>query len=213
MQRRLEAATCLPRLPSAPHDRNVPRDFMKCSETRYVRLTCEADAGWHPRPAQLWPALLVLSVVGLCATWLSRSAADETTFDEAGWRRVDLPTMAASAPRVLNVTLRVEPGVWRLPRGIRLLTRLYNGVAPGPTLHASPGDTLRILIQNRLGPDTPCANDAIHVGFRAANTTNLHLHGIHDSAEHDDTFARVHPGEERLYEYSLHRQAGSSLIW
>ena len=115
----------------------------------------------------------------------------------------------------LNVTLNVEAGVWRLPnRGVSFHTRLYNGLAPSPVLHARPGDRVRLLLRNRLGRNIPSpVNDALGRGFRQANTTNLHLHGIHDDAIHDDSFARVGPGEEKLYEYSLDKDSGTTLLY
>ena len=115
----------------------------------------------------------------------------------------------------LNYTLTVEAGVWHLPRrGISFRTRLYNGRAPSPVLYGRPGDRVRLLVRNRLGPDKPTPiNDALRLGFREANTTNLHLHGIHDDAYHDDSFARIHPGEERLYEYTLAADSGTTLMY
>lgn len=113
----------------------------------------------------------------------------------------------------LNYTLTVQEGVWTLPRGISFETRLYNGVAPSPVLHAAPGERVRLLVQNRLGSNIATHNDVTKLGFRQANTTNLHLHGIYDDAKHDDTFARVHPGSEKLYSYHLEPRSGSSLIY
>ena len=111
----------------------------------------------------------------------------------------------------LNHTLTVDAGVWHLPRGISFHTRLYNGVAPSQVLWAAPGDRVRLTVRNRLGADLPAADHAL--GFRQANTTNLHLHGIYDDAVHDDTFARIHPGGKRTYEYLLTKASGSSLIY
>ena len=111
----------------------------------------------------------------------------------------------------LNYTLTVDAGVWRLPRGISFHTRLYNGVAPSPVLWAAPGDRVRLTVRNRLGADLPAPDLAL--GFRQANTTNLHLHGLYDDSVHDNTFARVHPGTERTYEYLLTKASGSSLVY
>ena len=97
---------------------------------------------------------------------------------------------------------------------IRFQTRLYNSLLPSPILYARPGDRVRLLLRNALGPDVASPmNDALGRGFRQANTTNLHLHGIYDDAVHDDTFARVGPGQEKLYEYSLHPRSGTTLIY
>ena len=63
-------------------------------------------------------------------------------------------------------------------------------------LWAAPGDRVRLTIRNQLGADLPAPDHAL--GFRQANTTNLHLHGVYDDAVHDNTFARVHPGARSL---------------
>ena len=107
------------------------------------------------------------------------------------------PTIVRSAGGVLDYTLRVEAGVWRLPHNISFRTRLYNGLAPSPVLWASPGDRVRLTVVNALGDDAPTTAS---IGYREANTTNLHLHGVYDDAVHDNTFARIHPGEERTCE-------------
>lgn len=46
---------------------------------------------------------------------------------------------------------------------------------PGPTLVVSPGDVLVISLVNELEEDTKGPENA----FGSANTTNLHLHGMH----------------------------------
>ena len=86
-------------------------------------------------------------------------------------------------------------------------------MAPSPVLWAKPGDRVRLTVHNQLGPNMPSIHDATKVGFRQANTTNLHLHGIYDDAVHDDTFTPVHPGESKTYEYTLHPASGTSLIF
>ena len=131
----------------------------------------------------------------------------------SGAPSIGLAADARSTGGVLNVTLRVEAGALILPMGIRLHTRLYNRAWPSPALRAAPGDRLNILLQNKLGADVASANDATRLGFRQANTTNLHLHGVYDDARHDDTFTRVHPGDSKLYSYLLHPGSGTTLIY
>ena len=113
----------------------------------------------------------------------------------------------------VTCTLRVEEGVWQLPHGIRFRTRLYNGVAPGPPIVVAPGDRLSVHLRNELGPNAPSVNDGKSIGFRSANTTILHIHGIYDDSLNDDTFTPVLPGEEKVYEYRIHPDTGSSLLW
>ena len=110
-------------------------------------------------------------------------------------------------------TLNVEEGTWRLPHGISVRTRLYNTAAPGSILWAAPGDHLRITLRNQLGANLRVASGVARVGFLEANTTNLHLHGVYDDASHDDTFARVQPGGVKTYQYTLHPDSGTTLLY
>ena len=119
------------------------------------------------------------------------------------------------SPLVTTVVLDVTIGVWRLPHNITMVTRLYNGVVPSPPIYTRPGHTLKILLKNSLGPNiqTPNDNNAVGPGFRDANTTNLHVHGIYADAHDDDTFTPVPPGGTLGYEYHLHPQYGTSLLY
>ena len=82
---------------------------------------------------------------------------------------------------------------------VKFFTRAYNGQLPGPVIRVSQGDTLRIQLTNRLGADI----DGPLNTFHSANTTNLHLHGLHISptGASDDIFRRVRPNSTALYEY------------
>jgi hypothetical protein len=83
---------------------------------------------------------------------------------------------------------------------VKFFTRAYNGQLPGPVIRVSQGDTLRIQLTNRLGADI----DGPLNTFHSANTTNLHLHGLHISptGASDDIFRRVRPNSTALYEYA-----------
>ncbi|MEO1519256.1 MAG: multicopper oxidase family protein [Cyanobacteria bacterium J06633_2] len=71
--------------------------------------------------------------------------------------------------------------------GDRLANLLtYNSSFPGPTLEASPGDTVRLTLRNEL--DTP---------------TNLHYHGLHISPDVDNVFRNIPPGEQYTYEFQI----------
>ncbi|HYI19996.1 MAG TPA: multicopper oxidase family protein [Solirubrobacteraceae bacterium] len=97
------------------------------------------------------------------------------------------PPVLRSAHGVLDVTIRAEPGTI-VVGGQQRQVLTYNGLTPGPTLVAHPGDTLRIRLVNAL-----------------ATPTNLHTHGLHVSGEGnaDNVMVHVHPGEEFSYEIEL----------
>ncbi|KDO20094.1 hypothetical protein SPRG_14633 [Saprolegnia parasitica CBS 223.65] len=96
---------------------------------------------------------------------------------------------------VLEVTLSVE--ATRFHDGpIAFNSRSYNGMFPGPTLCAKPGDLLRITLINQLEPDLP--SEHLHMNtFRDPNTTNLHFHGMHVSPSGiaDNVLRTVKSGE------------------
>jgi FtsP/CotA-like multicopper oxidase with cupredoxin domain len=69
---------------------------------------------------------------------------------------------------------------------VRLLT--YNGRFPGPLIRAREGERLLVRLTNRL-----------------KEPTNLHFHGLHVSptANHDNIFVEVQPGEIFTYELTV----------
>ena len=165
------------------------------SACRYALLGSDGGAR---RQARRRAAFALLSALGLLAlAALAGRSPSSSQRAEPLAAAAAAPLVVRSAGGALNYTLDVDAGTWRLPNGVRFRTRLYNGLAPSPVLWAAPGDRVRLLVRNRLGANAPSANDALARGFREANTTNLHLHGVYDDDAHDDTFARVRPGEER----------------
>ena len=123
-----------------------------------------------------------------------------------------LASACTSSAGLLDCTLSVSEGVLQLPFGINVTTRLYNGMAPGPVVTAAPGDRVRLLVRNRLGPTTATSSGPMST-MREPNTTNLHVHGIYADATQDNTFVAVLPGHDRLYEYTLHPSSGSALYF
>lgn len=62
----------------------------------------------------------------------------------------------------------------------------YNGVSPGQTIYADPGDTIDVHLINSLPRlDDDCVLD--FNSFHGRNTTNLHTHGLHVSPTTDVT--------------------------
>ena len=62
----------------------------------------------------------------------------------------------------------------------------YNGLSPGPTIVADPGDTIDVHLIN----DLPVLHDDCpdnHNAFHGLNTTNLHTHGLHVSPTTDSS--------------------------
>src|SRR5581483_7979818 len=82
------------------------------------------------------------------------------------------PEVRRSAGGELTTTLRVRYA-YQDVGGARLYVRTYDGMIPGPTLRARPGDLLKIRLVNDLPPNRdhhPSDPDLPH----QFNTTNLH---------------------------------------
>ncbi|EQC35142.1 hypothetical protein SDRG_07375 [Saprolegnia diclina VS20] len=105
------------------------------------------------------------------------------------------PPVYKSHNGVLEITLTVQ--ATRFTNGpVAFTTRSYNGLFPGPTLCAKPGDTLRITLINQLEADAP--SEGLHMNtLRDPNTTNIHFHGMHvsPSGVADNVLRALKPGE------------------
>ncbi len=90
-------------------------------------------------------------------------------------------------------------------------TRAYNGRYSGPLIRVAQGDSLHINVVNKLTADI----DGPVNTFRLANTTNLHLHGLHMSpnAPADDVFRRVLPNSTASYVYEIPSDHTPGTYW
>lgn len=107
------------------------------------------------------------------------------------------PAELVSKDGRLEVTLEAAPYMVPWNGGTRYALA-YNGMVPGPTLRARPGDTIVITLRNGL--DQP---------------TNLHTHGLHVSPEgtSDNIFHMIDPGASLTYEYVLSKDHVSGTFW
>ena len=180
----------------------------------YHRIGDDARSSWpYLRRFIIASTAISVSAALIASKLLGGGGVTAATFRVEG-ANLQESDVVRSVNGWLNYTLRVEGGTWHLPYGqISFRTRLYNGGTPGPVLIASPGDRIRIVIDNRLESDDGMSVLPSQIGWRRANTTNLHLHGIHDDAYHDNTFARVKPGQSMVYQYQLEPRSGSTLLY
>eukprot|EP01084_Bolivina_argentea_P159316 277475_1 len=90
------------------------------------------------------------------------------------------------------------------PNGERPCSKISDSV-PSPTMVMQPGNVYKLTLKNNLGPNHP--NDKNEWNkFRLANTTNLHIHGLHISGEPPgDNLVRIKidPGESFTYNWSI----------
>lgn len=82
--------------------------------------------------------------------------------------------------------------------GQPVVSTVYDGSFPGPTLVMQPGDTLRLQLVNSLD-----------------DCTNIHTHGFHVSPldNSDNVFLHISPGETFDYEFHLPDNHSSGVFW
>jgi FtsP/CotA-like multicopper oxidase with cupredoxin domain len=140
------------------------------------------------------------------------------------------PAELRSANGELNVTLEIN--VSRLTDGpFAWNRRSYNGQPTGPTLRVKPGDTLRVLLVNRLTAKEPTRigkwqeglgqrprnGDWLHDYdvYGHPNYTNLHVHGMAVSPEgcHDNILRQCAPETNMTYEYEIPADHPGGTFW
>ena len=128
------------------------------------------------------------------------------------------PAERRSINGVLETTLAVDVSRYT-GENVSFMTRMYEGSVPGPTLRVRAGDTLILLLDNRLGPNDPannCPQTAMMDPVFALcepNTTNLHVHGVHVPPDEDNVNLNVTPGSMRTYQYHFPRDHPTGAFW
>jgi L-ascorbate oxidase len=75
-----------------------------------------------------------------------------------------------------------------------------------PSIEVTPGDTVRITLNNKLPPDPTCINDTVNVNTpHCFNGTNLHSHGlwVSPTGNSDNVLLKINPGVSFQYEYNI----------
>ena len=104
----------------------------------------------------------------------------------------------------LTATIDIDKFFFDDPNtGTKWWTRVYNRASitgptlePGPVLKFKRGDTVTVTVNNNLGPETEVATELN--SYHYVNTTNIHTHGLHISAEspQDDVLMKIDPQGE-----------------
>ncbi|WP_371810588.1 multicopper oxidase family protein [Dickeya sp. CFBP 2040] len=137
----------------------------------------------------------------------------------------------ASAPhsgreRVLDLKIQYTEGVIRNPTQghadkVRLRSYSGTGIDPyhpfvAPTIEATPGDTVRIRLNNQLPPDPDCsAQHTTPNTPHCFNSTNLHSHGlwVSPSGNSDNVLLTINPGVKFEYEYNIPADHPAGTFW
>jgi FtsP/CotA-like multicopper oxidase with cupredoxin domain len=123
------------------------------------------------------------------------------------------PGVLCSVDGELKVRLTGVPGVvdMNAPKLVRTYT--FNGLVPGYTWELRPGDTLKVLLRNRLPklPPMPIHMDRPHQW----TNMNLHTHGLHvsPSGNADNVFLDIPPGGDHHLEIPLPPDHPAGLFW
>ncbi len=107
------------------------------------------------------------------------------------------PKSPLAAGDLVEAALDVTSGPVNL--GGRVVpTYTFNGRFPGPAISAKQGDTVRIVLNNRL-----------------SEPTNLHFHGLHipPTGVADNIFLEVQPGESQRYEFVVPKDHPAGMYW
>ena len=104
--------------------------------------------------------------------------------------------------------------------GTKFWTRVYNRASisgstlePGPVLRFQRGDTVTLTVNNNLGNETGTYTSLN--SFHYMNTTNMHTHGLHVSAEspQDNVLMTIHPGDSYTYVYEIPDDHAGGTFW
>ena len=136
------------------------------------------------------------------------------------------PQEFTSVDGKLEITLNLAYLTTALAGKIVTLRNMF-GTIPAPTLRLKAGDTLRILVVNKLPPNPPDPEPTKHLRYH--NSTNLHTHGLHVAPGilsapgvtpvvygdyvMDDPQLGIQPGESRQYEYYIRPDHPPGTYW
>ena len=134
------------------------------------------------------------------------------------------PQVLASVNGRLDVTMNVAY-LKTMLNGKDVNLRSMFGSIPAPTLRVNVGDTLRILVDNRLPPNKESGFGPVkHLRF--PNSMNLHTHGLHVTpglvSENpkvygdfvmDDPELGIKPGTSRQHEYAIRQDHPPGAYW
>jgi L-ascorbate oxidase len=152
------------------------------------------------------------------------SAASVVSTAVAQTRTLADPTELASTrtgAKELHVNLDVEYGDFTTynpatGKNDAVHLRTYAGKAVGPTIRMSPGDSLKVDLNNKLPIDPACPEvTKDHNTPNCFNITNLHTHGFHVSPKDnsDNVFLEVKPGKSQDYEFKLPADHPAGTFW
>lgn len=119
----------------------------------------------------------------------------------------------------------VDGQIWNpaADRYDRVRLRSYEGTAVdpnapfvSPTIEMRPGQTIRMMLNNRLPADPTCAHAPTDINVpHCFNSTNMHTHGVwtNPSGNGDNVLISINPGVSFQYEYNVAPDHPSGTFW
>jgi FtsP/CotA-like multicopper oxidase with cupredoxin domain len=97
----------------------------------------------------------------------------------------------------------------------KVALRSYGGCLTGPIIEVTPGNTLRILLQNALSANDPTCQPNAPAGPGCFNTINMHFHGLHVSptGNSDNVLLNIAPQTHFEYEVNIPADHPSGTFW
>jgi len=135
--------------------------------------------------------------------------------------RLELELNAEYTTQTLDIALSKAPVYPGVSKPTKTQLRSFNGRYTAPTLVLNQGDTLRILLNNKLPPNTRQTG----VGYlNFQNSTNLHFHGLHVDPREirpgvfgdyvvDTAEGGVLPGQSRQHELAIPANHTNGIYW
>ena len=136
------------------------------------------------------------------------------------------PKPHAGRERVLDLVIRETENTIYNPGTesyVPVRLRSYTGkkVDPqvpfvAPTIDATPGDTVRINLDNSLEAEESCTNPPAKVNKpHCFNGTNLHSHGlwVSPTGNSDNVLLKINPGQKFQYEYNIPADHPAGTFW
>ena len=188
----------------------------------------EASVQPHRRTVLQWMFGLTAgaSVLPMMGCGSSGNGGTEDTLPEPQVLRsvngqLELELNATYASQPIDIALSQAPAYPGVSRRIETSLRSFNGRYMGPTLVIDRGDTLRILLNNKL----PANTRQTGVGYlNFQNSTNLHFHGLHVDPREirpgvfgdyvvDTAEGGVLPGQSRQHELAIPPNHPNGIYW
>ena len=96
-----------------------------------------------------------------------------------------------------------------------VLLRSYGGCLTGPLIEVTPGNTLRVFLNNDLAKQPSTAPACPDGGPACFNTINLHFHGLHVSpaGNSDNVLLNIAPKTKFEYEVNVPQDHPSGTFW